>query len=330
MHELANELIEYWNIRYMNMKRHVLLTPLISHILVDDMINLLDRVAAINASIGNDYNQSNDTLQLEQTIKVSLFLKRIKYLDTSIQKGAAIERWVYIEKSAKRPDNDLQTLVSMTRMLNEEFTSLIDKRIDHIKVIDSPPFLSIVMEGQLPYFALEMENWLNSPCSRNSSLEDVLELYREILKLNNMCSAYSLRDRIIKVESWFLCHVKRWLNSIKESSVHWVERATSIDFAMDDLFSIFHNAIKFINDLQWPDHLQYCMFITCLSKINSEAICNYCKMIEIQMKSTLTIEETEQLAISETSIFGMAKHHLLGDKTPPRDPLHVHSEVIFT
>ncbi|CAO3693003.1 unnamed protein product [Rhizopus microsporus] len=310
MHELANELTEYWNIRYMNMKTHVLLTLLISHILVDDMINLLDRVATINASIGNDYNQSNDTLQLEQTIK-----------------EAAIERWVYIEKSAKRPDNDLQTLVSMTRMLNEEFTSLIDKRIDHIKVIDSSPFLSIVMEGQLPYFALEMENWLNSPCSRNSSLEDVLELYQEILKLNNICSAYSLKNRIIKVESWFLCHVKRWLNSIKESSVHWVERATSTDFAMDDLFSIFHNAIKFINDLQWPDYLQYCMFITCLSKINSEAICNYCKMIEIQMKSTLTIEETEQLAISETSIFGMAKHHLLGDKTPPRDPLHVHSEL---
>jgi hypothetical protein len=74
MHELANELIEYWNIRYMSMKTHVLLTPLISHILVDDMIHLLDRVTAINTSIGNDYNQSNDMLQLEQTIKVSLSL----------------------------------------------------------------------------------------------------------------------------------------------------------------------------------------------------------------------------------------------------------------
>ncbi|KAG1220457.1 hypothetical protein G6F35_006694 [Rhizopus arrhizus] len=225
----------------------------------------------------------------------------------------------------------------MADMLNKEMILLIDRKIHQLKIIDTLSVPSIVMDVQLPYFALEMENWLGSPHSKTFSLLDpIFELYHKLAQLDRLYTTYSLKNKksTLEIESWFLPYIKRWLNMMNESILEWVMNAieednfqcinktASYSSSVDDFFVILDRSVEFIIDLQWPNYLQYCLFQTRLSKVISEAIERFCKAIEILIKKDLELDmhtNLEELKLPGDSIFDIAKYQLLGIKGPQKD-----------
>lgn len=49
---------------------------------------------------------------------------------------------------------------------------------------------SIVMARQMPYFALEMENWSYSPESKTCPVDIAFELYSKVLNLEKLYDEY--------------------------------------------------------------------------------------------------------------------------------------------
>lgn len=237
----------------------------------------------------------------------------------------------------------------MADMLNKEMILLIDRKIHQLKIIDTLSVPSIVMDVQLPYFALEMENWLGSPHSKTFSLLDpIFELYHKLAQLDRLYTTYSLKNKksTLEIESWFLPYIKRWLNMMNESILEWVMNAieednfqcinktASYSSSVDDFFVILDRSVEFIIDLQWPNYLQYCLFQTRLSKVISEAIERFCKAIEILIKKDLELDihtNLEELKLPGDSIFDIAKYQLLGIKGPQKDdcciPASIRPEV---
>jgi hypothetical protein len=51
----------------------------------------------------------------------------------------------------------------------------------------------IVMTKQMPYFALEIENWAHSPNVHTIPIQVVFDLYHKVLKLKNLYDRFGPR-----------------------------------------------------------------------------------------------------------------------------------------
>lgn len=77
----------------------------------------------------------------------------------------------------------------MAEKLFKEFTSIAKKKFPQpIMGVLSVP--SIVMARQMPYFALEMENWAYSPDFKSCPIDSAFELYEKVLYLEKLYDQY--------------------------------------------------------------------------------------------------------------------------------------------
>ncbi|KAI9305848.1 hypothetical protein BJ944DRAFT_282170 [Cunninghamella echinulata] len=259
--ELAKALSEYWKIN------------------VDwvfDIVYMLDRIY-------------DDPLYLEKYPNPH---QKFKDLEVSIE-GAAVERWRTLEKTCRQSDDDLTNLLTMADKLIKELVPLATKKFKSpIKGVLSVS--GIVMTIQMPYFALEIENWAFLPEAKNAPIEVTFQLYHKVLTLKRLYDQYGPQQKsaLFKVESWFLSHVRRWLKTTNAATPEWVGNAIKQDdfkptnnitmhsSSIVDLFSLFHQSVDFVQSLQWPNELQRCRFMTALSKVIGVALTQYTYDIE--------------------------------------------------
>ncbi|KAI8362653.1 hypothetical protein BD560DRAFT_484076 [Blakeslea trispora] len=301
--ELASGLSEYWKI---------------SPGWIQEIIESIERIQ--NNPIYKEFH-SDVTAQLNE-------------LEEKLE-GAAVERWSQIEKLTNKSDEKpLNNLFSMAEKLFKEFTSIAKKKFPQpIMGVLSVP--SIVMARQMPYFALEMENWAYSPDFKSCPIDSAFELYEKVLYLEKLYDQYGPKTKksLFKVESWFLPHVKRWLSKTNESTIEWVNNAIAQDqfqcfsesvehsSSIIDLFSMFSQAVEFINNLQWPNDLQHCLFETYLAKIIGEGIEHYCFTLEDLIRKDIYTKRALAGSTQNTneSILDRARFQILGQRAASRE-----------
>ncbi|KAI8987003.1 hypothetical protein BDB01DRAFT_849161 [Pilobolus umbonatus] len=247
--------------------------------------------------------------------------------------GAAVSRWRVLEKSVLNPQNDDMTnLMNMANKLIEELVIVAKRFKKPLK--NSLHLPGIVMARQMPFFVLEMENWAFLPATKNAPINEVFELYNKVLTLKRIYDQHGPTQKaaLFKVESWFLLHVRRWLVSTNDATPDWVRNAIKEDqfkavsdnatnsSSVIDLFSMFSEAVEFLQNLHWPNSLQNCRFNTALSKVIGIALEQYTAELEDMITfdirpPTLRSEDTN----ANSSFFDRARHQLIGDRHYPKE-----------
>ncbi|KAI7868232.1 hypothetical protein BDF14DRAFT_1881026 [Spinellus fusiger] len=302
LHDLADALSEYWKI---------------SPEWVGDLVGMLDKIYENPAYLEDHADPLQEFVRLEETIE-----------------GAAVERWRYIENASNKPENDaLTNLLAMADKLQKELVSLSKRKFKTpIKDILSIP--GIVMARQMPYFALEIDNWAFSKEAQTASIEVTFEFYQKVLSLKRLYDQHGPKKKtsLFKVESWFLQHVRRWLATTSSATLGWVENAIKQDqfesinetamhsSSIVDLFSMFHQAVDFVQSLQWPNDLQHCRFLTALSKVFGIAIEDYTYILEDMITEDMRprVEHTPEAAAS-TSFLDRARYQIYGGRGIAKD-----------
>ncbi|CAO3703440.1 unnamed protein product [Rhizopus stolonifer] len=259
-------------------------------------------------------------------------LEQFSLLEDTIA-GAAVSRWRVLEKSVLNPEND-----DMTNLMN-----LADKLIKELVTVakrfkkplaGSLHLPGIVMARQMPFFVLEMENWAFLPEAKQAPIELTFELYDKVLTLKRLYDQYGPKQKsaLFKVESWFLTHVRRWMRSTNEATPEWVRNAIKQDefkpinettlhsSSVVDLFTMFHQAVEFVQNLEWPNRLQDCKFNTALSKVIGVALEQYTMELEDMITTDIyprAIREGDPNAGS--TFFDRARNQLTGGK--PQDKM---------
>lgn len=190
------------------------------------------------------------------------------------------------------------------------------------------------MARHMPFFALEMENWAYSPEAQDAPVEVTFELYNKVLSLKRLYDQYGPKQKsaLFKVESWFLQHVRRWLKTTNAATVEWVENAIRQDefkpvndaathsSSIVDLFSMFHQAVDFVQNLQWPNELQRCRFFTALGKVIAVALEHYTSILEMLIFEEINppSDQSETRASSGTFL-DRARYQLYGSNRNSKD-----------
>ncbi|GAA5797543.1 hypothetical protein HPULCUR_002931 [Helicostylum pulchrum] len=261
LHALAESLGQYWRV---------------NPELVNEQIALLDSIYENPAYLEDHEDPLQQFNALEDTIA-----------------GAAVSRWRVLERSVLNPQNDDMTnLMNMADKLIKELVSVAKKFKKPLK--NSLHLPGIVMARQMPFFVLEMENWAFLPEARNAPIDLTFQLYDKVLTLKRLYDQYGPRQKaaLFKVESWFLLHVRRWLTTTNEETPEWVRNAIKQDefkcindttmhsSSVVDLFTMFHQAVEFVQRLEWPNSIQECRFSTALSKVIGVALEQYTAELE--------------------------------------------------
>ncbi|ORX53565.1 hypothetical protein DM01DRAFT_1322519 [Hesseltinella vesiculosa] len=311
LHELADALSVYWKVnpRW-----------------ISDIIAMLDKIYENPAYQEDHDNPLNQLHNLEEVVE-----------------GAAVERWRLVQKETTDPEQDLlPNLLTLADKLIKEYVSLTNKKFKTpLKDIINVP--GIIMARQMPYFALEIENWTYTPDCRNAPIEVTFELYHKVLSLKRLYDQHGPKNKTVlfKVESWFMSHVRRWLITTSNATLEWVENAVKQDqftrindttlhsSSIVDLFSMFHQAVDFVQNLQWPNELQRCRFLTVLSKVIGIAIQQYTLTIEdlIHHQDLFAPEVREQEALTTTAAFLGRAQQLMGTRKEMEAPADFTKEL---
>ncbi|CAO3610411.1 unnamed protein product [Mucor hiemalis] len=296
LHALADSLSQYWRV---------------DPDFVKEQIALLDSIYDNPAYLEDHANPLQQFTSLEDTIA-----------------GAAVSRWRVLEKSVLDPKNDDMTnLMNMADKLIKELVGVAKKFKKPLKNTLHLP--GIVMARQMPFFVLEMENWAFLPEARNAPIDLTFQLYDKVLTLKRLYDQYGPRQKssLFKVESWFLLHVKRWLKTTNEETPEWVRNAIKQDefksinettlhsSSIVDLFTMFHQAVEFVQRLEWPNSLQECKFNTALSKVIGVALEQYTMELEDMISVDIfprTYREDETNA--NANFLDRARYQLIGNR----------------
>ncbi|GAB5586840.1 hypothetical protein Unana1_01740 [Umbelopsis nana] len=267
--------------------------------------------------------------------------QEFEQLDEVVE-GAAVTRWADIVNATyDKQDDDLTNLLKLADKLSKELISVAKKFKTAIMERLFVP--GIVMTKQMPYFALEIENWAHSPNVHTIPIQVVFDLYHKVLKLKNLYDRFgpSKKAALFKVESWFLLHVRRWLkttdsetpewvtNAIKQDQFQRINETTEHSSSVVDLFSMFHQAVDFVQGLEWPNDLQYFRFMTMLSKVIGKALEQYTTNIEAMFSADLYPRtETENQLSYSASFYNRARTQLIGGRmTRDNEPFDFTSQM---
>lgn len=91
-----------------------------------------------------------------------------------------------------------------------------------------------------------------------------------------------------------------------------------------DLFSMFNQAVDFIVNLQWPNDVQHCLFMTFLAKIIGEGIDHYCRTMEDLIKADvfpnrLSSQDLASDIVVSGSILDKARYQIMGGRGLNKD-----------
>lgn len=100
-----------------------------------------------------------------------------------------------------------------------------------------------------------------------------------------------------------------------------------------DLFSLFHQAVDFVQKLEWPNSLQECRFNTALSKVIGVAIEQYTNRIEEAITTDIYPRTNkERRSITGTTLLDRARSQITGSRAHSKaheEPYDFLAEVII-
>ncbi|SAL95680.1 hypothetical protein [Absidia glauca] len=264
LHELADALSVYWKI---------------SPQWISDLIAMLDKIYENPAYLEDHANPIQQLHNLEEVVE-----------------GAAVERWRLLGGETNNPEeDDLTNLLNLADKLIKEYVSLTNKKFKTpLKDIINVP--GIIMARQMPYFALEIENWSYMPDCKSSPIEVTFELYHKVLSLKRLYDQHGPKNKAALFK----------FTRINDTTLH--------SSSIVDLFSMFHQAVDFVQNLQWPNQLQHCRFLTVLSKVIGIALEQYTYTIESMITEDIfprTSRDQDSLTTSST-FFGKAQQLIGG------------------
>ncbi|CEG75561.1 hypothetical protein RMATCC62417_10582 [Rhizopus microsporus] len=307
---LAESLSRYWDI---------------DPALVKDQVALLDSIYENPAYLEDHANPLEQFLSLEETIA-----------------GAAVSRWRVLEKSVLNPKNDDMTnLMNLADKLIKELVTVAKRFKKPLK--GSLHIPGIIMARQMPFFVLEMENWAFLPEAKQAPIELTFELYDKVLTLKRLYDQYGPKQKsaLFKVESWFLTHVRRWLKSTNEATPEWVSNAIKQDefkpinettlhsSSVVDLFTMFHQAVEFVQNLEWPNRIQECRFNTALSKVIGVALEQYTMELEDMITTDIyprAVREGDPHGSG--NFFDRARYQLIGGRPQSKSSSDVPADFV--
>jgi hypothetical protein len=95
-----------------------------------------------------------------------------------------------------------------------------------------------------------------------------------------------------------------------------INETTDHSSSVVDLFSMFHQAVDFVQGLEWPNDYQYFRFMTVLSKVIGKALEQYTTTIETMFGQDLYPRtETESQLSYSASFYNRARSQLIGSRS---------------
>lgn len=133
-------------------------------------------------------------------------------------------------------------------------------------------------------------------------VEDAIELYKELSEIRRIYhECFPDRRFPVRFEDFLAEYVTKWLTSVDEKVIGWVDGAIKQDdFVLKvretegrepedherhtsssvDIFKAFSQPVDFLKRLEWQDELQNAKFFTALAKILGKGISRYCEVLE--------------------------------------------------
>lgn len=166
----------------------------------------------------------------------------------------------------------------------------------------------VFVEVAFPRFAIEAREvileiikvWNEK--GEDMEVEDAIELYKELSEIKRIFSeAYRDRRFPVKFEDILADYVVKYLNTIDDKVISWVDGAIKQDdFVLKvrelegreptdeerhtsssvDIFKAFNQPVDYLKKLEWGDEYQNAMFFTSLAKILGKGIARYCDVLE--------------------------------------------------
>jgi hypothetical protein len=108
-----------------------------------------------------------------------------------------------------------------------------------------------------------------------------------------------------------------------------INETTEHSSSVVDLFSMFHQAVDFVQGLEWPNDLQYFRFMTVLSKVIGKALEQYTTTLETMFSADLYPRtEAETQSGYGVSFYNRARTQLIGGRmTRDNEPFDFTSQV---
>ncbi|KAI5481227.1 C2 domain protein [Pseudohyphozyma bogoriensis] len=216
-----------------------------------------------------------------------------------------MRKWVQFAYEEKQADvdslereNDLQPFISMLVWITGE-TKAYQKQFPDpvVGAIDVP---AIFVGVAAPEFVRHLDASRNALLAAASQApgaagdEDLLGLYRGVVKLQQMHKAYCPENPLtIDFSRWFEPYVKRWLVTTDTKTMEWVRRAIASDkfepevasedmhsTSIVDLIASCKSAADFILALDWPNEYENARYLTGLSQTIAKSIEQYSNHLE--------------------------------------------------
>lgn len=99
-----------------------------------------------------------------------------------------MERWIYLEKLSNEPD-DFTRLLTIADRLTKDLVLITKKKFPQ-PLMGNLSIPSLVMSRQMPYYALEIENWTCSPGFKSFPIDQTFKLYEKLLRLEQIYDEY--------------------------------------------------------------------------------------------------------------------------------------------
>ncbi|KAF0466401.1 c2 domain protein [Gigaspora margarita] len=233
--------------------------------------------------------------------------------------------------------NEVQRFADISRWILQEIDKLKQKYPKSL--VGQLDIARLVIEKQAPLLLLDMDGSAAEIVSKvkmtsgdGIPIDDVIELYREILELKYVYEELCPGTKFsFGIEGWFGPYIKKWLNSTDSKTPEWVHAAISADefkpvsitdthsSSVVDLFTSFNQTVDFVKRLNWPNQEQSARFMTILSQTIGKALEQYCNVIEDLFMKDMTVVPAEQETAKQSTWYLRAKNALYIEKTVPSD-----------
>ncbi|KAI9294136.1 hypothetical protein K502DRAFT_324985 [Neoconidiobolus thromboides FSU 785] len=188
-------------------------------------------------------------------------------------------------------ESEAQNLRLMAKLIMRDINKSI-KIFEH-------PFLNqidvskILIDQELKFFTLQVENMNNSKESELIPVEDAFDFYNTVLKLYDMVKAIHPDFKInLNLVQWFNRQFNKWLNALDDKANGWVELAIKYDqfketsemalhsSSVDDLLQCFREQLDFVHKLIWPNDLLESRLMAKVAKVIYEGVNLYAHEME--------------------------------------------------
>ncbi|KAL1915951.1 uncharacterized protein VTP21DRAFT_6339 [Calcarisporiella thermophila] len=221
--------------------------------------------------------------------------------------GAAITRYHHISTDIEQEHGEVSEIGKMVTLAYKLLVEykVLNRRFPRAILQGQLNVLGIVLRKQMAYFVLQLE------CVQMAGADKAFDLYRSVVQLMKLYSAFCPEEAVafkFRLESHFLTTIHRYLQECESCILEWVQNALQQDTfhplrdegaqcssSIVDIFISIHQAVDFIQQLEWPDPAKNAEFQTQLARIACRAMEQYCVLMEYLFSQDIQMGNPESI-----------------------------------